>query len=91
MSVGTNTPPVTQSPNIQNSNNGACAGPFDYELLNREPNMVLNEMWDNGQTFCKVHANDGIAYFEMTLIEQVCILWTWEELYNRAKPRDPLQ
>ena len=79
-----------ETPSPQGQSNKNCAGPFDYEILNREPNMVLNEFFENGKTFCKVHANDGIAYFEMVLLEQVIILWTAEELYDRIHHKDPV-
>lgn len=86
MSVGMS----TSKPQVQ-SNNGGCAGPYNYELLNREPDMVLNEMWDNGGRICKFHANDGIDYFETMLIEQVIILWMYEEFYNSNRTNDPVK
>lgn len=86
MSVGMS----TSKPQIQ-SNNDGCAGPYNYELLNREPDMVLNEMWENGRKFCKFHANDGIDYFETMLIEPVLVLWTLEEMYNRVRTNDPVK
>ena len=79
----------TSTPQVQ-SNKG-CAGPYNYELLNREPDMVLNEMWDNGGRICKFHANDGIDYFETMLIEQVIILWMYEEFYNSNRTNDPVK
>lgn len=80
---------VTPPPHVQS--NKSCAGPFDYEILNREPNMVLNEFFENGKTFCKVHADDGIAYFEMVLLEQVIVLWTAEEMRDRIHHKDPVK
>jgi len=83
MSISTSTPQV--------QSNKGCAGPYNYELLNREPDMVLNEMWENGKAFCKFHANDGIDYFETMLLEQVIMLWTLEEMYNRVRTNDPVK